>query len=85
MLFLILKNIYLISGNHLVTPPNCLTTPQGSWALFARDCRVDQSGACSSSDMITSGGRKSKTTMEDKLIVVVCGYSELYDTTLYFY
>ncbi len=29
MLFLILKNIYLISGNHLATPPNCLTTPQG--------------------------------------------------------
>ncbi len=27
MLFLILKNIYLISGNHLATPPNCLTTP----------------------------------------------------------
>ncbi len=48
-------------------------------------CRVNQSGACSSSDMITSGGRKSKTTMEDKLIVVVCGYLELYDTTLYFY
>ncbi len=28
--------------------------------------------------MITSGGRKSETTMEDKLIVVVCGYPELY-------
>ncbi len=35
--------------------------------------RVNQSGACSSSDVITSGGRKSKTT-----IVVVCGYPELY-------
>ncbi len=34
--------------------------------------RVNQSGACSSSDVITSGGRKSQTTMEDKLIVVVC-------------
>ncbi len=45
----------------------------------------NQSGACSSSDMITSGGRKSKKTMEDKLIVVVCGYPELYDTTSYFY
>ncbi len=32
--------------------------------------RVNQSGACSSSDVITSGGRKS---MEDKLMVVVCG------------
>ncbi len=47
--------------------------------------RVKQSGACSSSDVITSGGRKSKTTMEDKLIVAVCGYPELYDTTSYFY
>ncbi len=28
-----------------------------------------------------SKGRKSETTMEDKLIVVVCGY----DTTSYFY
>ncbi len=46
---------------------------------------VNQSGACSSSDVITSGGRKSRTTMEDKLIVVVCGYPELYDTTSCFY
>ncbi len=29
--------------------------------------RVNQSGACSSSDMITSGGRKSETTMEDNI------------------
>ncbi len=43
--------------------------------------RFNQSGACSSSDVITSGGRKSETTMEDKLIVVVCGYPELYDIT----
>ncbi len=42
-------------------------------------------GACSSSDVITSRGRKSETTMEDNLIVVVCGYPELYDTTSYFY
>ncbi len=35
--------------------------------------------------MITSGGRKSETTIEHTLIVVVCGYPELYDTTLYFY
>ncbi len=47
--------------------------------------RVNQSGACSSSDVITSGGRKSQTTMEDKLMVVVFGYPELYDTTSYFY
>ncbi len=40
--------------------------------------RVNQSGACSSSDVITSGGRKSETTMEDNVIVVVCGYPELY-------
>ncbi len=40
--------------------------------------RVNQSGACSSSDVITSGGRKSQTTMKDKVIVVVCGYPELY-------
>ncbi len=49
------------------------------------DMRVNQSGACSSSDVITSRGRKSDTTMEDKLIVVVFGYLELYDTTSYFY
>ncbi len=42
---------------------------------------VNQSGACSSSDVITSGGRKSETTMEGKIIVAVCGYPELYDTT----
>ncbi len=50
--------------------------------------RFTQSGACSSSDVIPQKcrlGRKSKTTMEDKLIVVVCGYPELYDTTSYFY
>ncbi len=46
---------------------------------------INQSGACSSSDVIMSGGRKSEKTMEDKLIVVVCGYLELYDTTSYFY
>ncbi len=46
--------------------------------------RVNQSGACSSSDVITSGRIKSETTMEDKLIVVVCGSLELYDITLYF-
>ncbi len=39
---------------------------------------VNQSGACSSSYIITSEGRKSETTMEDKVIVVVCGYPELY-------
>ncbi len=38
----------------------------------------EKSGACSSSDVITSGGRKSETTMEDKVIVVVCGYPDLY-------
>ncbi len=48
-------------------------------------CRVNQSGACSSSDVIRSGGRKSQTTMEDRVMVVVCGYPELYDTTSYFY
>ncbi len=47
--------------------------------------RLNQSGACSSTDMITSGCRKFETTMEDKVIVVVCGYPELYDTTSYFY
>ncbi len=35
--------------------------------------RVNQSGACSSSDVITS-----ETTMENKVILVVCGYPELY-------
>ncbi len=33
--------------------------------------------------MITSGGRKSETTMEDKLIAVVCGYPELYDIRIF--
>ncbi len=47
--------------------------------------RVNHSGSCSSSDVITSGGRQSEIKMEDKLIVVVCGYPELYDTTSYFY
>ncbi len=46
--------------------------------------RINQSGACSSSDVIMSRGRKSQTTMEDKLIEVVCGYLELYDTTTFF-
>ncbi len=46
---------------------------------FGRYSRhVNQSGACSNSDVIRIGGRKSETTMEDKLIVVVCGYLELY-------
>ncbi len=36
------------------------------------------SGACSSSDVIMSRGRKSQTTMEDTFIVVECGYPELY-------
>ncbi len=45
------------------------------WILAYIRARVNQSGACSSSDVITSGGRKSETTMEDKLIVVVCGYT----------
>ncbi len=62
-----------------------------NWAVFLCDSRelknlnfggysrrVNQSGACSSSDVITSGGRKSETTMEDKVIVVVSGYPELY-------
>ncbi len=40
--------------------------------------RDNQSGACSSSDVITSGGTKSETTMEGKVIVVVCGYPEMY-------
>ncbi len=40
--------------------------------------RINQSGACSSSDDITCGGRKSETIMEDKVIVVVCGYPDLY-------
>ncbi len=39
----------------------------------------------SSSDVIASRVRKSETTMKDKLIVVVCGYPELNETTLYFY
>ncbi len=39
---------------------------------------VNQSRACSSSDVITSRGRKSETTMEDKVIMVVCGSLELY-------
>ncbi len=47
--------------------------------------RVNQLGVCSSSDVITSGGRKSQTTMEDKLIGLVCEYAELCDTTSYFY
>ncbi len=39
--------------------------------------RVNQSGACSSSAVITSGGRRSETTMEDK-VIVVCGFPDLH-------
>ncbi len=42
-------------------------------------CRVNQSGACSSSDVITSGGRKSETTMEDCCVVnFTCEWSEFH-------
>ncbi len=54
-------------------------------SILAYSRHGNQSGACSCSDVIRSGGRKSETTMEDKLIVVVCGYLELYDITSYFY
>ncbi len=54
-----------------------------NFGVYSR--RINQSGACSSSDVITSGGRKYEKTMEDKIIVVVCGYPELYDITSYFY
>ncbi len=37
--------------------------------------RINQSGACSSSNVITSGGRRSETTMEDK-VIVVCGFPD---------
>ncbi len=64
----IAQMIYLLS--------QCKDAKDNPAALFARMRR--QSGACSSSDIITSGGRKSETTMEDKVIVIVCGYPELY-------
>ncbi len=55
----------------------CKDAKDNPAALFARmrrhEWRVNQSGACSSSDVIRSGGRKSKTKMENKVIVVVCG------------
>ncbi len=67
----IARMIYMLS--------QCKDAKDNPAALFARmRRRVNQSGACSSSDVITSGGRKSETTMEDKVIVVVCGYPELY-------
>ncbi len=56
-----------------------------NWAFdapFTWIMRVEKSELwwifASRSDVITSGGRKSETTMEDKVIVVVCGYPELY-------
>ncbi len=55
------------------------------WTLADIRAALTNPGACSSSDVITSGSIKSETTMEDKLIMVVCGYPELYDTTSYFY
>ncbi len=75
------RMIYMLS--------QCKNAKDNPAALFARmklknlkfggySRRVNQLGACSSSDVITSGGRKSETTMEDKVIVVVCGYPELY-------
>ncbi len=79
----IARTIYMLS--------QCKDAKSNPAALFARmrrrelsvffarySRRVNQSGACSSSDVITSGGRRSETTMEDKVIVVVCGYPELY-------
>ncbi len=54
-----------------------------NFGVYSR--RDNQSGACSSSDVITSGGRKYEKIMEDKIIVVVCGYPEPYVTTSYFY
>ncbi len=65
--------------------PNSVLMVKYIYIWFGYLRRVNQSGACSSSDVITSGGRKSEKTMEDKLIVVVCGYPELYDTISYFY
>ncbi len=71
----IARMIYMLS--------QCKDAIDNPAALFARmrrrELRVNQSGACSSSDVITSGGRKSETTMEDKVIVVVCGYPEQRD------
>ncbi len=61
----------------------CIKISNLNFGRYSR--HVNQWGACSSSDVITSGGRKSETTMEDKLMVVVCEYPELYDTTSYFY
>ncbi len=54
-----------------------------NFGVYSR--RDNQSEACSSSDVITSGGRKYEKIMEDKIIVVVCGYPEPYVTTSYFY
>ncbi len=46
-----------------------------SWKIWTlADIRANQSGACSSSDVIMSGGNNG-----GQLIVVVCGYPELYD------
>ncbi len=44
--------------------------------------RVNQSGACSSSDVITSRGRNNNGR---QINCGLCGYPELYDTTSYFY
>ncbi len=62
-----------------------LERSKGAFTPDANEVLRANGGSCSSSDVITSGGRKSETTMEDKLILVVCGYPELYDTTSYFY
>ncbi len=84
-----------------LTDTKCAFTPDANEALRAnylhikslqrldrQSCsaiRANEAARITCSDVITSGGRKSETTMEDKLIVVVCGYPELYDTTSYFY
>ncbi len=48
------------------------------WNLADISAALTNQELAPSSDVITSGGRKSETSMEDKVIVVVCGYPELY-------
>ncbi len=80
------RMIYMLSQcKDTIDNPAALFRSGANWAFdapFTRIMRVEKSELwrifASRSDVITSGGRKSETTMEDKVIVVVCGYPELY-------
>ncbi len=53
-----------------------------NFGIYSR--RINQSGACSSNDVITNGGRKSETTMEVEVNRGCVRVPGAYDITSYF-